>query len=382
MCDYNHWNPDEFDSVILTLVKRDIDLAIKDGCNLIMGIYLLDGFLYLGTRYKKYIILLNDIIKYATSKGIKKIILVSGQGEFIDALPVDTYFVDYNTRMLYNSYKHKLSLIPKYNDSYNKFLFLTGMPNRPNRIGLLSKYYDAGLLNDAKWSFFAPWTDADKSWCRNYLNYYSDSQYNKFLKDCEYSFDNKFKSAKPYYGSYEGNTNIKMHDMVEAEWVQSPTYVDSSVYKDTWFSIVSEGPNYWADENRFVTEKLWRVFLHRHPFIFAGEPEQFKYIKYLGYKTFEEYMLIPEYAYIQDENARLDAVVKNTRHLLNNKKIYINEMHKDVEYNYNLFMQEIEDKNKLLNKFENKYGISRAEIDYYFNGLGYDRIIRSIPDDF
>jgi hypothetical protein len=380
MCDYNHWNPDEFDNIALKLIKKDIDTASNEGCNLIIGVYLLDGFLYLSSRYEKFIRLLKPIVAYAKEKGIEKIVLVSGQGEFIDPLPVETYFIDYNTRMLYNSYKDKLNKIPKYESSFNKFLFLTGMPNRPNRIGLLSKFYDAGLLSHAKWSFFSPWTDLDKNWCRNYLSHYDDDKYERFLKDCEFSFDERFETAKPYYGSYNGDTELKMHDMVETDWVKSPTYIDSSVYKDTWFSIVSEGPNYWGNENRFVTEKLWRVFLHKHPFILAGEPKQFDYIKYLGYKTFEDYMLIKDYAYIQNENDRFDAIVKNTQHWLENKDKYIDRILTDVEYNYNLFMREIEDKDQILNMFEKEYNIPRTEIDYYFNGIGYDTIIRKIPN--
>jgi len=92
-------------------------------------------------------------------------------------------------------------------------------------------------------------------------------------------------------------------------------------------------------------------------------------------------MLIPNYAYIEDENKRLDAVVENTKHLLENKDNYIKQLRKDAEYNYNLFIKEVEDKNKLFNKFEKEYNIPRQEIDYYFNGIGYDRIIRKIPND-
>lgn len=380
MCDYNHWNPNDFDIVALDLIKKDIDRVVAEGCNFILGVYLLDGFLYLSTRYTQFINLLNSVIEYAKLKGIEEIVIVSGQGEFINRLPVKSFFIDYNTRMIYNSYKN--SIIPTYKSEYSKFLFLTGMPNRPNRIGLLSKFYDVGLLKHAKWSFFPPWTDLDKKWCRNHLGHYTDSQYEKFLKDCEYSFDDKFESAKPYYGTYDRNTDIKMHDMIEVEWIRSPTYIDSRVFEDTWFSIVSEGPNYWGDENRFVTEKLWRVFLHKHPFILAGEPEQFEYIKYLGYKTFEEYLLIKDYAYITNENDRLDAVVENTRYWINNKDKHIKDIHKDVEHNYSLFMKEIDDKNKILEKFEKDYNIPHSEINYYFNATGYDTLIRKIPYEY
>lgn len=374
LCDYNRWTPDEFQSIAIKLIKQDIDAAVADNCNIIIGVYLLDGFLYQSHRHLQFVNLLNEIISYATNIGIEKIIIVSGQGEFIDTIPVEHHFIDYNTRMIYNSYPTSPNVV-----TGDKFLFLTGMPNRPNRIGLLSKFYDAGLLKNAKWSFFAPWTASDKEWCRQHLSYYTDTQYDTFLKDCEYSFDNKFETAKPFYGTNNSNTDIQAHDMAQTEWCKSPTYIDSSVFDDTWFSIISEGPNYWADENRFVTEKLWRAVLHKQPFILAGEPAQYRYLKSLGYRTFEEYLLIHDYGTIGDEDKRLDAVVVNTKHWIENKQLY--NMQQDIEHNYQLLLKEFDDKNNLLAQFETDYNIPKSEIDFYFNGIGYDRIIRKIPND-
>ena len=374
LCDYNRWNPDDFDSIAIALIKRDIDLAVADNCTVIIGVYLLDGFLYQSHRHAKFVRLLNEINDYSKPLGIEKIIIVSGQGEFIDPIPFESYFIDYNTRMIYNSYPINPETV-----SGDKFLFLTGMPNRPNRIGLLSKFYDADLLKHSKWSFFSPWTDIDKQWCRQHLSHYSDDEYNTFLKDCDRSFDNKFETAKLYYGT-NNNADIQAHDMAQTEWCKSPAYVDSTVFNNTWFSIISEGPNYWGNENRFVTEKLWRAILHKHPFIFAGHPDQYNYIKYLGFKTFEDYLLIPDYGNIADENERLNAVVANTEYWIKNKHLY--DMQEDVEHNYRILLNEINDKNQLLNKFKLEYNISDDEIDFYFNGKGYDRIIRKIPNDF
>jgi hypothetical protein len=375
LCDYNRWTPDEFQHIAIKLIKKDIDAAIADKCNIIIGVYLLDGFLYQSHRYTQFVNLLNEIISYATNLGIEKIIIVSGQGEFIDTIPVESHFIDYNTRMIYNSYPISPNVV-----AGDKFLFLTGMPNRPNRIGLLSKFYDADLLKSAKWSFFAPWTELDKKWCRQHLSHYTDTQYDMFLKECEHSFDSKFETVKPYYGTNNNNTDIQAHDMAQTEWCKSPAYVDSSVFNDTWFSIVSEGPNYWNDENRFVTEKLWRAVLHKQPFIFAGEPAQYHYLKSLGYRIFEEYLLIPNYGTIADEDERLNAVVANTKHWIENKHLY--NMQQDTEHNYQLLLKEFDDKNKLLSQFETDYNIPKSEIDFYFNGIGYDRIIRKIPNGF
>lgn len=375
LCDYNQWTPDEFQHMAISLIKKDIDAAVADHCNIIIGVYLLDGFLYQSHRHTQFVTLLNEIVAYATNIGIEKIIVVSGQGEYIDALPVEHYFIDYNTRMLYNSYPTRPSTVIG-----DKFLFLTGMPNRANRIGLLSKFYDIGLLQNAKWSFFAPWTDLDKDWCRQHLDRYSDSQYKTFVKDCERSFDDKFETAKAFYGTNNSDTDIQAYDMAQTAWCKSPTYVDSTVFDHTWFSVISEGPNYWSDENRFVTEKTWRAILHKQPFILAAEPDQYRYLKSLGYRTFEEHLIIPNYGTIEDEDKRLNAVVANAKHWIENKCLY--NMHADTEHNYQLLMKEIEYQNKLLSQFETDYVIPKSEIDFYFNGTGYDRIIRKIPNDF
>jgi len=375
LCDYSRYTPDEFQPIVVKLIKKDIDAAVADGCNIIIGVYLLDGFLYHSHRFTQFVNLLNEIVSYATNLGIAKIIIISGQGEFIDSLPVEHHFIDYNTRMIYNSYSINPNVV-----AGNKFLFLTGMPSRPNRIGLLSKFYDAGLLENAKWSFFAPWTEPDKKWCRQHLSHYTDMQYEKFLKHCEYSFDDRYETAKPFYGTNNSNTDIQAHDMAQTEWCKAPAHIDSEAFNDTWFSVVSEGPNYWGDENRFVTEKSWRAILHKQPFILAAEPDQYGYLTSLGYRTFEEYLLIPNYGNIIDEDERLNAVVANTKHWIENK--HLHNMQQDIEHNYRLLLKEFDDKNKLLSQFETDYNIPKSEIDFYFNGIGYDRIIRKIPDEF
>jgi hypothetical protein len=59
----------------------------------------------------------------------------------------------------------------------------------------------------------------------------------------------------------------------------------------------------------------------------------------------------------------------------------INKITKDVEHNYNLFFEEVNKQENILNLFENSYGVPKHEIDYYFNCAGYDRIIRKLPSN-
>jgi hypothetical protein len=382
MCDYNHYTAEEFDIIKTKLIKKELLQAAEDGCDNIIGIYLLDGFLQPKARHKEFIEHLEQIKIYSNQIGIKKIILVSGHGEHVDGCPFPYCFIDYNLRLVYNSYKD-LSLISDFNPENKKFLFLTGMPNRPNRIGLLSRYYDCDLLKNSEWSFFPPWTNEDRKWCRNYLSNYKDSEYEKFIRDCEKSFDQRFQTVKDFYGTYNaGETDIEWYDVAETEWVRAPAHIDSSVYTNTLFSVISEGPNFWDDDNNFITEKTWRTFLHKHPFIFAGHPGQFDYIKKLGFKTFEDYLLIKDYAYIEDESLRLDAVVKNTEYWLNNLKDNLYSIKKDIEYNYNHFFNQVEKQNKLYEYFQKDLAVPTEDIDFYLNGIGYTKIIRKIPDGF
>ena len=86
LCDYNRWKPDEFQHIAIKLIKKDIDAAVADKCNVIIGVYLLDGFLYQSHRYTQFVNLLNEIVSYTTNLSIEKIIIISGQGEFIDTI--------------------------------------------------------------------------------------------------------------------------------------------------------------------------------------------------------------------------------------------------------------------------------------------------------
>jgi len=382
MCDYNRYNPDDFDLIKTQLIKNDIDAAVADGYNVIVGAYFLDGFLQPAERYAEFISHLNEIKSYAASVGITDLYLITGHGEELKDTPIPYFHIDYNLRILYNSYKHDIDNLPEYNPQNSKFLFLTGMPDRANRIGLLSKYYDETLLDNAEWTFFSPWAPADKQWCREHLKHYSDEAYLKFLTECDRQFDDRFESAKPYYGNYSlEELDVDWLDVVDTEWVRAPTLIDSSVYNNTVLSIVSEGPNYWGDNYDFVTEKVWREFLHKQPFILAGWPDQMRYLKKLGYKTFEEYMLIPDYAYIEDEDQRLNAVVKNTKHFLETHTSHSEAIALDVEHNYNLLFKYIKEQDATFIYFNTVLGISQEQIDFYTDQTGYKNLVMRPPTD-
>ena len=175
--------------------------------------------------------------------------------------------------------------------------------------------------------------------------------------------------------------DVNWIDVVDTEWVRAPALIDSSVYNNTVLSIVSEGPNYWGNNYDFVTEKVWREFLHKQPFILAGWPDQMRYLKKLGYKTFEEYMLMPDYAYIENEDQRLNAVVKNTKHFLETHTAHSKAIALDVEHNYNLLFEYIKQQDATLTYFNTILGIPQEQIDFYTSHTGYKNLVMRPPDN-
>ncbi len=110
-----------------------------------------------------------------TTQNLKNLYLIAGICEQYQQelnkrnLGYQILFWDYSVGCVWESYKDRLDQVLPWNSSAGRFLFLTGVPSRPNRIGLLSKFYDKKLLSKGSWSFFPPWTDEDKTWCREHL---------------------------------------------------------------------------------------------------------------------------------------------------------------------------------------------------------------------
>lgn len=378
LCDHNHYTYDQFDKIKMDLIKKELSIAANEGYNTVFGLYLIDGFLHCAERPDVYQNELKELKTFADEISIK-IIIVSGQGEELKGIPFDKIFFDYTFRMTYESNKDYFDKNISCDLTAEKFLFLGGMPTRPNRIGLLSQLYDKGLLSKSEWSFFAPITKDDKNWCRQHLSRYSDKQYNEFIRLAERSFDRKYQDVLPYYGGYETvGTKYVWYDIVKTDFIKSPTFVDPLVFSKTAFSIISEGPNFWSSDNYFGTEKSWRTFLYKHPFIFSGHPDQFRYLKKLGYKTFEEYMLIKDYAFIENELSRINAIVENVEYFLTVLDKNSNSIYRDVQHNYDLFFEYAGKQNKFLSELEKKYNTDPQEIKYFFNRTGYEHLIRKI----
>lgn len=334
---------------------KTIMAEIPDDCDTVLCLLLADGLLYKGPEFFEFF----DLIKSKhPDKKFQLVVGMSGNDETIN--------FNFNLNETYQSYTGATTY--GWNSNSGKFLFLGGVPSRFNRIVLLKKFYEAGLLDRAEWSFFKPWTGDQEYWCRQALQDYTDEEYNKFLNDCERKIDDVYESSKEYGTDPQKQT---------FDWCEDPAWINPEVYRNTTLSIISEGvPDNLNLDTHFLTEKTWRVFVQRHPFLLAGTPDMMDYIKYLGLRTFEKYMAIPDYAYIENEFEKYDAIVKNTEQFLKDCHKYREEIDQDIDYNYYRFMQLADDNKDVLYRVQNYFNLDQETVDYWFNQKGFAHLLR------
>jgi len=352
--------------------RKDVEQAALDGYDTILGIMLNEGILCYDNE--QCIEIFDDLKEISKKLNIEIKLLSSLGGEFKRIkVPFEIIHYDYHARMIFNSYKHIDFDI--YRNS-NKFLFLGGVSTRLNRVGLLSKFYDQNMLSHAEWSFFTPIYQEDKQWCRDHLRKYSDNEYDAFINFCQRRFDDRYIGVNYLMHDSSQYHNDLWFEIIDRDFFKSPGYINPTIFKNTIFSIVAEGPNFWDSIHEFITIITWRTIRNGHPFIFAGPVAQFEYIKKLGFRTFEEYLLIKDYAYIESDVERMDAVVTNTKYLLENYSSFKDLLDIDVEYNYNLFLKIIEEQDCILDHIEYDLGVQRSDIDYLLDGVGFDHLVR------
>jgi hypothetical protein len=165
----------------------------------------------------------------------------------------------------------KSEINKSWNPESTKFLFLTGLQHKIQRTRLLYKFYKSGLLKNAEWS----WGLTDNSG-KKFLNELSDQEYQEFI-------DSVLRSPDDYGPLGGGGGVLNAH-------------YGSSLYKEKLFEVVSETQfDTLRIDNALISEKTWKSIINRLPFIIAGNQLSLKKLKNLGYFTFEEFMMIPNY---------------------------------------------------------------------------------------
>jgi hypothetical protein len=368
----------ELSEVNYDLVSAEISKAAQQECDTIFGLLLLDGFLY--KRNDLFFDWMRAIEKFSKTQGIDKIILVPGMCEDFkkdleqQGISAEIIFFDFTHRMVYNSYVDKTEYLHPWNNKSDQFLFLGGIPSRANRIRLLYKFYQAGLLSKCQWSFFKPFTDSDQQVCREIMKDLSDEEYFDFINICEQSIDDLYKDSQEY--SRLNGQDLLRKEIYKKPWLKDPAWINPVVFKNSKFSVISEGNAYYpATSYKFLTEKTWRTVVNRHPFIIAGHPDQMLYAKERGLCTFENFLQIDFYSF--EEESRFNSIVENVNYWLNN--LNSEEVQSDVEKNYLRFFDIGKEQDLWFELLKQQYQVDQSEIDYWFNQLGFSHLVR-IPN--
>jgi hypothetical protein len=319
-------------------IISDIQIASKEGYKSIIGLLLANGFLY--QNNEEWHSVYNRIIKHASRMGIT-IQIISGMSHD-NSLNCKTIAFNFYLHTVWNSYKGKK--LENYNPYTGKFLFLGGIPDRLNRIGLLYQLYKEKLIEHAEWSFYPPWTQEQK---------------NNFVKFAARKIDDLYDSSKTY-----GTEKMP----IATAWTNDSSWIDPKIFSKTSLSIISEGhPGDDNNNSKFSTEKIYRAFVQGHPFLLAANPSIFNYIKELGFRTFEEYFPNVDYAVDSPEERRLEKLVDNLKYFLKNR-INFSE---DVEYNRSRFFILAEENAKILKTLD----ADQKDIEFYFNRKGFGHLL-------
>lgn len=385
------WYLYEEEQNYIDILDKTYELAVKEieQCSqnnqleAVIGLLLCDGFLY--KNNESFYQLLAKFQNYCEQKGIKDFILIIGIVEEYQQelnqrnLKWQIKKWDFSVNGLYQSYKDRLEIIPSWNDNSDKFLFLGGQPARTNRINLLSKFYDAKLLDNGIWSFFKPISSKDKAWCRNALAHYTDEQYDFFIAHCERNVDDLYVNAN-HYATMSGKQWLDSN-MLDNEFLNDPNFIDPTIFSNSSISILSEGHVHPpGNDYRFLTEKTWRAVLNNHPFILACVPQRMDFIKSKGLRTFENYMAIPNYAYTKDYDMRLSQVVDNTVYFLHNYRLHLESIQEDIYFNQQRFFDIVKDNHNLISSLQDQYQIPDNIIEYWFRQKSFTHLFR-IPNE-
>ena len=115
-------------------------------------------------------------------------------------------------------------------------------------------------------------------------------------------------------------------------------------------NIIPEG-DFNSSGIPFISEKIYRCFKYKKPFIFIGMQGTLKYLHNIGYKTFDP-IINESYDNIENPNKRLIHIFKEINRLINNDSFdaHMKQLQTICEYNHNLYNKITEETDKRLYK--------------------------------
>lgn len=235
-------------------------------------------------------------------------------------------FFDFFLWRVYNEIfiKRKNGVNLKWNYLSKKYLFLTGKPDKQQRIGLLHLLQSHNVLDNCIYSFFI--NDGMAKASRWLLPSLSDAEYQKFITERQSNPDNisiTEQDSSLHYGGFPYD-----HEL----YVESKFRVISETSMET--SITAP----MIDARPWITEKTWITIANKVPFIIAGDHQSCKYLNQLGINTFDNIVTVDSYDDIESIEKRLHTIVEHIKCWINNDFICnTNLIDAQVEHNFDQF---------------------------------------------
>ena len=192
----------------------------------------------------------------------------------------------------------------------------TNLRARPQRVLNYLHLTDANLVSDGKISI-----GDKKDWPK-----FSPQQLNKY----NLPFDIVEKSVAPLTIDHGRKLDSEYHVYI--------TRILNDVYQDTWVSLITESSYFNYEHSVFISEKTFKPIACMQPFIIVGSRHTLKYLRKLGYKTFDGF--IDESYDDCGDDTRFAAIIKSLEKIkqIEDKISWLNSMREILEHNHKLFL--------------------------------------------
>jgi hypothetical protein len=159
------------------------------------------------------------------------------------------------------------------------------------------------------------------------------------------------------------NTTITPRNINQVTPTDSTRYYEfverilDEVYLNSWVSVITESSYFDYEHSVFISEKTFKPIACMQPFIIVGSKHTLKYLKKLGYKTFEGF--IDESYDDMDDRKRFLGIVNALKKIKNikDKVSWYKSMQDILEHNHKLF----------LSIHTRQFQEHESLIKYYFN---------------
>tara|TARA_B100000073_G_C23731335_1_gene570903 strand:- start:1428 stop:2753 length:1326 start_codon:yes stop_codon:yes gene_type:complete len=180
------------------------------------------------------------------------------------------------------------SMNMEYKVEHKKYDFnFLNRANRRHRFLMILNLYKENLVKNNLVSYDLNFDDSEfsgnetiyeKRRCdiQDFHNYYDD--------------DSEYESMLSLYNELYETLPKKVVDFEDKKSIFGLQMETDIPYKDSMFTIVGE--SYFSENQNigYISEKVFKPIAHHHPFIIIGVPGLLKYLRELGFKTFEPYI--------------------------------------------------------------------------------------------